>query len=118
MNCTEFVMKKCQNKNTILEFVFNFFLPIFRRLSQSNLDGVYVNPDDETLYEKVTYLDANVFMSDFEKTLFPHSLGESLGFDETEISRAKSIPGKIFCNMIDESDPDSFIPCEVSIVIV
>lgn len=101
-------------------FVFNiirfnlFLLYIFRRLSQSNLEGVYVNPDDETLYEKVTYLDANAFMSDFEKTLFPNSLGESLGFDETEISRAKSIPGKVFCNMIDEDDPDSFIPCEVS----
>lgn len=53
-------------------------------------------------------------MRDFEKSIFPRTLGEALGFDETEISRAKSIPGKIFCNMLDEDDPDSFIPCEVS----
>lgn len=85
-----------------------------RKLSVSNPDAEYVNPDDETLYEKVTYLDATAFMSDFEKTIFPNSLGELLGFDETEISRAKSIPGKVFCNMIDEDDSNSFIPCEVS----
>lgn len=53
-------------------------------------------------------------MSDFEKSIFPNSLGQSLGFDETEISRAKCIPGKIFCNMLDEDDPDSFLNCEVS----
>lgn len=85
-----------------------------RRLSASNIDGGYDYIDESTLYEKVTYLDANAFMRDFEKSLFPHTIGEALGFDETEISRAKSIPGKVFCNMLDEDDPDSFIPCEVS----
>lgn len=88
---------------------------VHRRLSASNLEGGYDYVNEDILYEKVTYLDAGAFMRDFEKTLFPHSLGEALGFDETEISRAKSIPGKIFCNILDEDDTDSFIPCEVSI---
>lgn len=68
-----------------------------------------VSEDD--FFDTVTYIDSKGFMNYFKNAIFPNSLGRALGFDELAISEAKSIPGKIFCNLTDEDDNP--IPCEV-----
>ncbi|KAJ8918593.1 hypothetical protein NQ315_013098 [Exocentrus adspersus] len=73
----------------------------------------YVDPDisEEDFFDTVTYIDSRGFMNYFKNAIFPNSLGRALGFDELAISEAKTIPGKVFCNLTD--DDDNPIPCEV-----
>ncbi|KAJ8984938.1 hypothetical protein NQ317_012188 [Molorchus minor] len=87
---------------------------------KKNIADVYVENEDidsetefseEDFFETVSYIDSKGFMNYFKNALFPHSLGRALGFDELAISEAKSIPGKIFCNLSDEDDNP--IPCEI-----
>ncbi|KAG5900491.1 hypothetical protein JTB14_010902 [Gonioctena quinquepunctata] len=73
--------------------------------------GEDVEYSEEDLFDKVTYIDAKGFMRYFKNVQFPNSLGRALGFDATEIELAKSIPGKIFCNLADEEDNP--LPCEI-----
>lgn len=66
---------------------------------------------EDDFFDTATYIDSKGFMNYFKDAIFPNSLGRALGFDELAISEAKSIPGKIFCNLTDEDDNP--ILCEV-----
>ena len=70
-------------------------------------------PVKEELFETVTYISSNGFMTHFQNAVFPNSLGQALGVDITEINLGKAIPGKIFCNLQDVDEDLSLLPCEI-----
>ncbi|KAJ8982132.1 hypothetical protein NQ317_002859 [Molorchus minor] len=75
-----------------------------------DLDEHLEDITEDDLYDIVSYVSSKGFMKYFQNSVFPNSLGLSLGFDPTELGYAKSIPGKIFCNRTEEGHT---IPCEV-----
>lgn len=54
------------------------------------------------MFVAIPYISSCGFMAYFQNVVFPNSLGEALGFKMDNIKLAQSIPGKIFCNLIDE----------------
>lgn len=53
------------------------------------------------LYRAVTYINSDGFMNYFKNTVFPNSVGKTIGFDDDTIKSATSIPGVIFCDSFD-----------------
>ncbi|XP_019753950.2 uncharacterized protein LOC109533143 isoform X1 [Dendroctonus ponderosae] len=59
------------------------------------------NLNEADLIKDVIYINSSGVMKYFQNTLFPISLGKTLGFSEEAIFMAKAIPGRIFCDEID-----------------
>lgn len=64
------------------------------------------------MYDIVSYISSNGFMKYFQN-VFSNSLAQALGFDQNEIDLAKTIPGKIFCNLQDVNEDFEVLPCEI-----
>lgn len=65
---------------------------------------------DEDLFDIISYINSKGFMKFFENNIFPNGVGTNLGFEESEVRLAKSIPGKIFCTLFEGDKQTS---CEV-----
>ncbi|KAJ8966131.1 hypothetical protein NQ314_003723, partial [Rhamnusium bicolor] len=75
-------------------------------IDQQNVE----NLTEDDLYDTVSYINSKEFMKHFQNIVFPNKVAVNLGFDLVNLSLAKSIPGKIFCNL---NDKDGSVPCEV-----
>ncbi|CAG9862460.1 unnamed protein product [Phyllotreta striolata] len=80
-------------------------------IQEKNSEGDDYDLTEDDLFDYITYIDAKGFMNHFKSNMFPNSLGRLLGFTRDEIDLARTIPGKIFCNLTDADDQP--LHCEV-----
>ncbi|XP_060528703.1 uncharacterized protein LOC132703455 isoform X2 [Cylas formicarius] len=91
---------------------------VYRKVKKADIDLDMEDLDaeeltDEDVYDVVSYLTSRGFMKYFQSTLFINSTERALCFDNCQVTDAKSIPGKIFCNLTDneETYPCEIMPC-------